>query len=81
MLSISVCLLPQIENLTRLLCRWVDRENVPAYSSYGVNELCIKRSGASLQLDRWSGSLESGHPKLWLALFFKTWESELQCGL
>ena len=58
----------------RLLCRWVDRDGVPAYSSYGVHELCIRRVGSSLQFDRLS--MQTRLPKLWLAIFFKTWESQ-----
>jgi hypothetical protein len=60
--------------MTRLLCRWIDRYNNPLYSCYGVHELCIRRKGSSLQFRRWSPA--RAHPTLWLALFFKTWESE-----
>lgn len=60
--------------MVRLLCRWVDRDGVPAYSSYGVHELCVRRVGSSLQFDRLS--LQTHKPKLWLAVFFKTWESQ-----
>jgi hypothetical protein len=73
MLSVSACLLPQFNDVTRLLCRWVDRDGIPAYSSYGVQELCIRRSGASLLFYRLS--VQTGKPKLWLAIFFRVWES------
>jgi hypothetical protein len=43
------------------------------HSCYGVHELCIRRKGSSLQLRRWSNN--RAHSTLWLALFFKTWES------
>lgn len=73
-LSLSACLIPQLVDVTRLLCRWVDREGAPQYSSYGVHELCVRRRGSSLLFDRLS--LQTGAPKIWLALFFKTWESK-----
>jgi len=60
--------------MTRLLCRWIDRYNNPMYSCFGVQELCIRRKGSSLQFRRWEPS--RAHPALWLVLFFKTWESE-----
>jgi hypothetical protein len=73
-LSVSAILVPQLVDVTRLLCRWIDRENVPQYSSYGVHELCIRRRGSSLLFERLS--LQTQTPKIWLALFFKTWESK-----
>lgn len=58
--------------MTRLLCRWMDRYYNALYSCYGVQELCVRRKGSSLQFRRWSPT--RAHPTLWLALFFKTWE-------
>lgn len=74
MLSVSACLLPPFNDAVRLLCRWVDRDGVPAFSSYGVHELCVRRVGSSLQFDRLS--MQTHQPKLWLAIFFRTWESQ-----
>jgi hypothetical protein len=61
--------------MTRLLCRWMDRWYNPLYCCYGVHELCVRRKGSSLQFRRWS--VNRMHPTLWMALFFKTWESML----
>lgn len=59
--------------MTRLLCRWLDPYMNPLTACYGVHELCVRRKGSSLQFRRWS--VNKMHPKLWMALFFKTWES------
>ena len=59
--------------MTRMLCRWMDDAYDPYYSCFGVHEVCIRRKGACLQFRRWSARREV--PVLWLALFFKTWES------
>lgn len=73
LLSITCYLESDAPNLPRVLCRWMDAQLNPRYSCYSVNELCIRRKGASLQLKRWSEHQE--HPTCWTALFFKTWES------
>jgi len=59
--------------MTRILCRWTDKSYNPLYSCYGIQELCIRRVSSCLQLRRWS--TDRAHPTLWLALFFKTYES------
>lgn len=71
-LSVTLYLAPDGPDLTRLLCRWMDRWYNPLYSCYGVQELCVRRKGSSLQFRRWS--VNRAHPTLWVALFFKTWE-------
>ncbi|KAH8808350.1 hypothetical protein F5884DRAFT_366070 [Xylogone sp. PMI_703] len=71
-LSITVYLQSDTPDVTRVLCRWIDSQLNPRYSCYGINELCIRRKGSSLQLKRWSEFHE--HPMCWTALFFKTWE-------
>ncbi|PMD14561.1 hypothetical protein NA56DRAFT_583544 [Hyaloscypha hepaticicola] len=73
-LSVTVFLGPDAPDMTRLLCRWIDQYNNPMYSCYGVQELCIRRKGSSLQFRRWSPTRHN--PTIWLALFFKTWESK-----
>lgn len=73
-LSLSACLHPDGADFTRLLCRWMDRDRLPAHSSYGVEEIEASRRGSSLQIRRWSSN--SQQPKLWLALFFRYWESK-----
>ena len=65
---------PDGPNMTRLLCRWLDPYMNPLTACYGVHELCIRRKGSSLQFHRWS--INTMNPKLWMALFFKTWESK-----
>jgi len=70
--SVTLYLAPDGPDLTKLLCRWMDRYYNPLYSCYGVQELCVRRKGSSLQFRRWSPT--KAHPTLWLALFFKTWE-------
>ncbi|KAN0117205.1 hypothetical protein V8E51_003182 [Hyaloscypha variabilis] len=70
--SVTCFLTPDGPDMTRLLCRWIDRYNNPMYSCFGVQELCIRRKGSSLQFRRWSPARD--HPALWLVLFFKTWE-------
>ncbi|KAK0104621.1 hypothetical protein ONS95_004907 [Cadophora gregata] len=71
-LSVTLYLQPEGPDMTRLLCRWLDRYMNPLTACYGVHELCVRRKGSSLQFRRWS--LNKMHPKLWMALFFKTWE-------
>lgn len=71
-LSVILYLHADGADVTRLLCRWMDRYFYPAYSCYGVHELCVERKGSSLQLRRWSQG--RAHSKVWMALFFKTWE-------
>ncbi|KAE8452363.1 hypothetical protein EG329_001063 [Mollisiaceae sp. DMI_Dod_QoI] len=71
-LSVTLYLQPEQQNLTRLLCRWMDKYFNPLYSCYGVHELCVRRKGSSLQFRRWNPN--KMHPTLWMALFFKTWE-------
>lgn len=73
-LSITLYLQPGGPDMTRLLCRWMDQYNNPLYSCYGVQEICVRRKGSSLQFRRWSTN--KSHPTLWMALFFKTWESK-----
>jgi hypothetical protein len=73
-LSVSACLVPPFNDVVRFLCRWVDRDGVPVFSSYGVHEICVRRVGSSLQFDRLS--VQTHQPKLWLVVFFKTWESQ-----
>ncbi|CAL3964136.1 unnamed protein product [Diplocarpon coronariae] len=58
--------------LFKLLCRWLGPYMNPLTACYGVHELCIRRKGSALQLQRWSQNLMS--LKLWVVLFFKTWE-------
>jgi len=72
LLSIIVYLHPDTADQPRILCRWVDHDGVPAYATRGVHELCVRRSGSSLQFRRWSA--QKHKPKLWVALFFKYWE-------
>ncbi|PMD29368.1 hypothetical protein L207DRAFT_445552 [Hyaloscypha variabilis F] len=72
-ISVIFFLVPESPDTIRVLCRWIDKYNNPMYSCFGVHELEIRRKGSSLQLRRWSPT--RGHPTLWLALFFKTWES------
>lgn len=71
-ISVTLYLQPEGPDMTRLLCRWMDRYFNPLHSCYGVHELCIRRKGSSLQFRRWS--VNRMHPTLWMALFFKTWE-------
>ncbi|CZR62032.1 uncharacterized protein PAC_11929 [Phialocephala subalpina] len=71
-LSVTLYLQPEGANMTRLLCRWMDKYFNPLYSCYGVHELTVRRKGSSLQFRRWSTN--KMHPTLWTALFFKTWE-------
>ncbi|KAF8865488.1 hypothetical protein BDZ45DRAFT_711116 [Acephala macrosclerotiorum] len=71
-LSVTLYLQPEGANMTRLLCRWMDKYFNPLYSCYGVHELTVRRKGSSLQFRRWS--TKEMHPTLWMALFFKTWE-------
>ncbi|KAG9232908.1 hypothetical protein BJ875DRAFT_379717 [Amylocarpus encephaloides] len=72
-LSVTLYLHADGADVTRILCRWMDRFYNPLYSCYGVHELCVRRKGASLQFRRWSNN--RAHAKVWMALFFKTWES------
>jgi hypothetical protein len=67
------------QDVTRLLCRWMDPYFNPQYSSYGVHELCVRRKGSSLQFRRWSNN--KAHSTLWMALFFKTFESTVSSRL
>ncbi|KAH9218477.1 hypothetical protein DL95DRAFT_360676 [Leptodontidium sp. 2 PMI_412] len=71
-LSVTLYLQPDVPDMTRLLCRWLDPYMNPLTACYGVHELCVRRKGSSLQFRRWS--VNKMHPKLWMALFFKTWE-------
>ncbi|KAH7330177.1 hypothetical protein BKA65DRAFT_565289 [Rhexocercosporidium sp. MPI-PUGE-AT-0058] len=71
-LSVTLYLQPEGPDMTRLLCRWLDPYMNPLTACYGVHELCVRRKGSSLQFRRWS--VNKMHPKLWMALFFKTWE-------
>ncbi|KAK4155354.1 hypothetical protein C8A00DRAFT_13575 [Chaetomidium leptoderma] len=48
------------------------QNNAPWYSLFGAHELCIEREGSALQLKRWSRSEQCS--KLWVALYFLTWE-------
>ncbi|KAH6636758.1 hypothetical protein F5144DRAFT_193253 [Chaetomium tenue] len=48
------------------------QDNTPWYSMFGAHELCIEREGSALQLKRWSRSEQCS--KLWVALYFLTWE-------
>lgn len=77
-LSVTCYLHPDGADITRLLCRWIDRLAHPLYSSFGVHELCIRRKGGSLEFYRWSPKRETS--VIWLALFFKTWESVYSHG-
>ncbi|TVY20031.1 hypothetical protein LARI1_G002115 [Lachnellula arida] len=71
-LSVTLYLHADGADLTRLLCRWVDPYFNPLYSCYGVHELCIRRKGSSLQFQRWNHYISRS--KIWMALFFKSWE-------
>jgi len=71
-LSVTLYLHADGADITRLLCRWVDPYFNPSYSCYGVHELCVRRKGSSLQFRRWSNNYAQS--KIWMALFFKTWE-------
>ncbi|TVY60821.1 hypothetical protein LSUE1_G007002 [Lachnellula suecica] len=71
-LSVTLYLHAEGADVTRLLCRWMDRYFNPLYSCYGVHELCVRRKGSSLQFRRWSN--DHAGSKIWMALFFKTWE-------
>lgn len=72
-LSVTLYLHSEGTDLTRLLCRWMDPLYNAMHSCYGVHELCVRRKGSSLQFRRWSNNRADS--TLWLALFFKTWES------
>ncbi|TVY41725.1 hypothetical protein LSUB1_G001657 [Lachnellula subtilissima] len=71
-LSVTLYLHADGADVTRLLCRWVDPYFNPLYSCYGVHELCVRRKGSSLQFQRWNHTI--ARSKIWMALFFKTWE-------
>jgi hypothetical protein len=71
-LSVTLYLHADGADITRLLCRWVDPYFNPSYSCYGVHELCVRRKGSSLQFRRWSNN--RAQSRIWIALFFKTWE-------
>ncbi|TVY93888.1 hypothetical protein LAWI1_G000531 [Lachnellula willkommii] len=71
-LSVTLYLHADGADLTRLLCRWVDPYFNPLYSCYGVHELCVRRKGSSLQFQRWNHYISRS--KIWMALFFKSWE-------
>jgi hypothetical protein len=73
-LSLTLYLQPEGPDVTRLLCRWMDRYYNPLYSCYGVHELIVRRKGSSLQFRRWSTA--RNNDTLWVCLFFKTWESK-----
>ncbi|KIN01859.1 hypothetical protein OIDMADRAFT_120606 [Oidiodendron maius Zn] len=72
-LSVTLYLHSEGADLTRLLCRWMDPHYNAMLSCYGVHELCVRRKGSALQLRRWSNN--RAYSTVWLALFFKTWES------
>ncbi|KAH8805292.1 hypothetical protein F5884DRAFT_681119 [Xylogone sp. PMI_703] len=78
-LSITVYSQSDTPDVTRVLCRWMDSRLNPRFSCYGINELCIRRKGSSLELRRWSQSHEQ--PTSWVVLFFKFWESMYYCEL
>jgi hypothetical protein len=63
----------QDSSQAQLLCRWIDRSDNPQYSSFGIHQLTIQRRGSALQFRRWSSTRQQ--PALWMALFFKTFES------
>ncbi|TVY46216.1 hypothetical protein LOCC1_G002527 [Lachnellula occidentalis] len=71
-LSVTLYLHADGADVTRILCRWVDPYFNPLYSCYGVHELCVRRKGSSLQFQRWNHYI--ARSKIWMALFFKTWE-------
>ncbi|KAH6625941.1 hypothetical protein B0J18DRAFT_126054 [Chaetomium sp. MPI-SDFR-AT-0129] len=48
------------------------QQSTPWFSMFGAHELCIEREGSALQLKRWSKSEKCS--KLWVALYFLTWE-------
>ncbi|KAK2591139.1 hypothetical protein QQS21_011177 [Conoideocrella luteorostrata] len=48
------------------------KDDRPWFSLQGAHELCIERSGSSLQLRRWSKTENCSKP--WAILFFLTWE-------
>jgi hypothetical protein len=72
-LSVTIYLHSEGADLARLLCRWMDPNYNAMLSCYGVHELCIRRKGSALQLRQWSNNRADS--TVWLALFFKTWES------
>ncbi|RDA94106.1 hypothetical protein CP533_6590 [Ophiocordyceps camponoti-saundersi (nom. inval.)] len=53
--------------LLRILVR-----GTPWFAVRGAHELCIDRDGSSLRLKRWSRS--EGRSKIWVVLYFLTWE-------
>ncbi|TVY50806.1 hypothetical protein LCER1_G005943 [Lachnellula cervina] len=71
-LSVTLYLHADGADVTRLLCRWVDPYFNPLYSCYGVHELCVRRKGSSLQFQSWNHYISRS--KIWMALFFKSWE-------
>ena len=68
-----VVFLSSIDQCPYFLMRTV-QNNTPWYSMFGAHELCIEREGSALQLKRWSRSEQCS--KLWVALYFLTWEGE-----
>jgi hypothetical protein len=66
--------LSSVDQCPYFLMRTV-QNNTPWYSLFGAHELCIEREGSALQLKRWSRSEQCS--KLWVALYFLTWEGKL----
>ncbi|KAK4207321.1 hypothetical protein QBC37DRAFT_97120 [Rhypophila decipiens] len=69
-LSILVYINP-VNQSPYLLVR-TSQGGVPWFSLRGAHELCIAREGSALQLKRWSRSDQCS--KLWVVLYFLTWE-------
>ena len=72
-----VCFLSSADNCPYFLMRTM-QNNIPWYSLFGGHELCIEREGSALQLKRWSRSERCS--KLWVALYFLTWEGKQRSG-
>lgn len=61
------------DNSPYLVIRSLDTgTNIPAFSMYGVHNLCIERDGSCLVLKRWSYTERCA--KMWALLYFLTWE-------
>lgn len=62
-----------LDNSPYLVIRSLDTgTNIPAFSMYGVHNLCVERDGSCLVLKRWSYTERCA--KMWALLYFLTWE-------
>lgn len=57
----------------RIQCRWTSPDGSPMYSSRGLHELRLTRSGSYLNLDEFNDDTKRVDP--WLKLYFKYYES------